>query len=100
EPARPAGDRGTVRRPDRPAVARLRRPGAVRAGRRDRRVALARRDERGVGGADHSRLVRQHREEAAMKIRLWGTEDECKRMAQLLIDAPGFEVVSVSEPYA
>jgi hypothetical protein len=35
-----------------------------------------------------------------MKIRLWGTEDECKRMAQLLIDAPGFEVVSVSEPYA
>jgi hypothetical protein len=37
---------------------------------------------------------------AAMKIRLWGTEDECQRMAQLLIDAPGFEVVSVSEPYA
>jgi hypothetical protein len=35
-----------------------------------------------------------------MKIRLWGTVDECKRMAQLLIDAPGFEVVSVSEPYA
>jgi hypothetical protein len=35
-----------------------------------------------------------------MKIRLWGTEDECKRMAQLLIDAPGFDVVSVSEPYA
>ena len=35
-----------------------------------------------------------------MKIRLWGTEDECKRMAQLLIDAPGFEVVSVSDPYA
>jgi hypothetical protein len=35
-----------------------------------------------------------------MKIRLWGTGDECKRMAQLLIDAPGFEVVSVSEPYA
>jgi hypothetical protein len=34
-----------------------------------------------------------------MKIRLWGTEDECKRMAQLLIDAPGFEVVSVSDPY-
>ena len=35
-----------------------------------------------------------------MKIRLWGTEDECRRMAQLLIDAPGFEVVSVSEPRA
>jgi hypothetical protein len=35
-----------------------------------------------------------------MKIRLWGTEDECKRMAQLLIDAPGFDVVSVSDPYA
>jgi hypothetical protein len=35
-----------------------------------------------------------------MKIRLWGTEDECKRMAQLLIDAPGFGVVSVSDPYA
>jgi hypothetical protein len=35
-----------------------------------------------------------------MKIRLWGTDDECRQMAQLLIDAPGFEVVSVSEPYA
>jgi hypothetical protein len=35
-----------------------------------------------------------------MKIRLWGTEDECKRMAQLLIDAPGFDVVSVSAPYS
>ncbi len=35
-----------------------------------------------------------------MKIRLWGTEGECQRMAQLLIDAPGFEVVSVSGPYA
>jgi hypothetical protein len=35
-----------------------------------------------------------------MKIRLWGTEDECRRMAQLLIEAPGFEVVSVSEPRA
>ena len=35
-----------------------------------------------------------------MKIRLWGTADECRQMAKLLIDAPGFEVVSVSEPYA
>ena len=35
-----------------------------------------------------------------MKIRLWGTADECRQMAQLLADAPGFEVVSVSEPYA
>ena len=35
-----------------------------------------------------------------MKIRLWGTEDECRRMAQLLIEAPGFDVVSVSEPRA
>ena len=35
-----------------------------------------------------------------MNIRLRGTEDECKPMAQLLIDAPGFEVVSVSQPYA
>jgi hypothetical protein len=35
-----------------------------------------------------------------MKIRLWGTADECRQMAQLLIDAPGFDVVSVSEPYA
>jgi hypothetical protein len=33
-----------------------------------------------------------------VKIRLWGTADECRQMAQLLIDAPGFEVVSVSEP--
>lgn len=35
-----------------------------------------------------------------MKIRLWGTSGECRHVAQLLIDAPGFEVVSVSEPYA
>jgi hypothetical protein len=35
-----------------------------------------------------------------VKIRLWGTADECRQMAQLLIEAPGFEVVSVSEPYA
>ena len=35
-----------------------------------------------------------------MKIRLWGTSDECRQMAQLLIDPPGFDVVSVSEPYA
>jgi hypothetical protein len=35
-----------------------------------------------------------------VKIRLWGTAAECRQMAQLLIDAPGFEVVSVSEPYA
>jgi hypothetical protein len=35
-----------------------------------------------------------------MKIRLWGTADECRQMAQLLVDAPGFDVVSVSEPYA
>jgi hypothetical protein len=33
-----------------------------------------------------------------VKIRLWGTEDECRQMAQMLINAPGFEVVSVSEP--
>jgi len=35
-----------------------------------------------------------------VKIRLWSTADECRQMAQLLIDAPGFKVVSVSEPYA
>jgi hypothetical protein len=35
-----------------------------------------------------------------VKIRLWGTTDECRQMAQLLLGAPGFEVVSVSEPYA
>ena len=35
-----------------------------------------------------------------MKIRRWGTADECRQMTQLLIDAPGFYVVSVSEPYA
>jgi hypothetical protein len=35
-----------------------------------------------------------------VKIRLWGTEEEWRRMAQLLIDAPGFDVVSVSEPRA
>jgi len=35
-----------------------------------------------------------------VKIRLWGTPDECRKMAQLLIHAPGFEVVSVSGPYA
>jgi hypothetical protein len=35
-----------------------------------------------------------------VKIRLWGTSAECRQMAQLLIDAPGFEVVSVSDPYA
>lgn len=35
-----------------------------------------------------------------MKIRLWATADECRQMAQLLIDAPVFEVASVSEPYA
>ncbi len=35
-----------------------------------------------------------------VKIRLWGTAAEYRQMAQLLIDAPGFEVVSVSEPYA
>jgi len=35
-----------------------------------------------------------------MKIRLWGTADESRQMAHLLIDAPGFDVVSVSEPYA
>lgn len=29
-----------------------------------------------------------------MKIRLWGTADECRQMAH------GFDVVSVSEPYA
>jgi hypothetical protein len=35
-----------------------------------------------------------------VKIRLRGTPDECRQMAQLLIDTPGFEVVSVSKPYA
>lgn len=35
-----------------------------------------------------------------MKIRLLGTADECRQMAQLLIGAPGFDVVSVSERYA
>src|ERR1022692_856367 len=40
------------------------------------------------------------RRKAAVKTRLWGTADECRQMAQLLIDASCFEVLSVSEPYA
>jgi hypothetical protein len=37
---------------------------------------------------------------SAVKIRLWGTADECRQMTQLLIETSGFDVVSVSEPYA
>ncbi len=35
-----------------------------------------------------------------MKIRLWGTEDECTVAAVRLIQTPGLIVLSVSEPYA
>ena len=35
-----------------------------------------------------------------MKIRLWGTEDECRAAAERLMTTPGLVVLSVSEPYA
>lgn len=35
-----------------------------------------------------------------MKIRLWGTEDECALAAERLIATPGLVVLSVSGPYA
>jgi hypothetical protein len=35
-----------------------------------------------------------------MKIRLWGTEDECREAAERLMRIPGLVVLSVSEPYA
>ena len=35
-----------------------------------------------------------------MKIRLWGTEDECREAAERLMHCPGLVVLSVSEPYA
>ena len=35
-----------------------------------------------------------------MKIRLWGTEDECREAAGRLMHCPGLVVLSVSEPYA
>ena len=35
-----------------------------------------------------------------MKIRLWGTEDECREAAERLMLCPGLVVLSVSEPYA
>jgi hypothetical protein len=34
-----------------------------------------------------------------VKIRLWGTEDECRQAAERLMRAPGLIVLSVSEPY-
>ena len=34
-----------------------------------------------------------------MKIRLWGTEDECREAAERLMHTPGLVVLSVSEPY-
>jgi hypothetical protein len=33
-----------------------------------------------------------------MKIRLWGTEEECRLAAEAVMRAPGLQVVSVSEP--
>lgn len=33
-----------------------------------------------------------------MKIRLWGTEDECREAAAALLRTPGLTVLSVSEP--
>ena len=36
----------------------------------------------------------------AMKIRLWGTEGECREAAERLMRTPGLVVLSVSEPYA
>jgi hypothetical protein len=35
-----------------------------------------------------------------VKIRLWGTEAECRQAAERLTCTPGLAVVSVSEPYA
>jgi hypothetical protein len=35
-----------------------------------------------------------------VKIRLWGTEDECRAAAERLMRTPGLVVLSVSEPYA
>ncbi len=35
-----------------------------------------------------------------MKIRLWGTEDECREAAESLMRTPGLIVLSVSEPRA
>lgn len=35
-----------------------------------------------------------------MKIRLWGTQDECREAARRLARTPGLIVLSVSEPYA
>lgn len=35
-----------------------------------------------------------------MKIRLWGTADECRAAAGRLTLTPGLVVLSVSEPYA
>jgi hypothetical protein len=35
-----------------------------------------------------------------VKIRLWGTEDECRLAAERLMSTPGLVVLSVSEPYA
>jgi len=34
-----------------------------------------------------------------MKIRLWGTEAECRAAAERLMHTPGLIVLSVSEPY-
>jgi hypothetical protein len=35
-----------------------------------------------------------------MKIRFWGTEDECRATAERLMRCPGLVVLSVSEPRA
>ena len=35
-----------------------------------------------------------------MKIRLWGTEDECREAAERLMRTPGLAVLSISDPYA
>ena len=35
-----------------------------------------------------------------MKIRLWGTEGECRLAAERLMHTPGLVVLSVSEPRA
>jgi hypothetical protein len=37
---------------------------------------------------------------AEVKIRLWGTEDECRLAAERLTQTPGLIILSVSEPYA
>ena len=34
-----------------------------------------------------------------MKLRIWGTEDECRAAAERLMRTPGLVVLSVSEPY-